>query len=143
MYGINKYLQKLLPSRELPPGEPSMADPTPGNFKHNLTEPPVGDRVMPLFSLKGKTAIVSGAGAGIGLAIAQGFAEAGANVAIWYNHNKKAIDRAAEVEKTFGVKCASTNKIPPFMFCLCFFFYKERRKRRKRKRNDMIAAIVD
>ena len=45
------------------------------------------------------------AGAGIGLAIAQAYAEAGANVAIWYNSNKKALDEAAKIEKKFGVKC--------------------------------------
>jgi sorbose reductase len=58
-----------------------------GKFPHNNMSPPEFDRVLPLFSLKGKTAIVSGAGAGIGLAVAQCFAEAGANVAIWYNSN--------------------------------------------------------
>jgi len=76
-----------------------------GLFAHNNTTAPTQTRVLPLFSLKGKTCIVSGAGAGIGLAVAQGFAEAGANVAIWYNSNKKALDRAAEIEKTYGVKC--------------------------------------
>lgn len=76
-----------------------------GVFNINNTKAPNGDRVLPLFSLKGKTAIVSGAGAGIGLAVAQGFAEAGANVAIWYNSNKKALDRASDIEKTYGVKC--------------------------------------
>ncbi|KAK8208197.1 reductase with broad range of substrate specificity [Phyllosticta capitalensis] len=75
-----------------------------GVFAINNTIAPKNDRVLPLFSLKGKTAIVSGAGAGIGLAVAQGFAEAGANVAIWYNSNKKAIERAADIEKTYGVK---------------------------------------
>lgn len=73
--------------------------------KNNTQAPTKSDRVLPLLSLKGKTAIVSGAGAGIGLAVAQGFAEAGANVAIWYNSNKKAIDRAADIEKTYNVKC--------------------------------------
>ncbi|KAK3325289.1 sorbitol utilization protein SOU2 [Apodospora peruviana] len=76
-----------------------------GNFVHHNTEAPKADRVLPLFSLKGKTAIVSGAAAGIGYAVAQAFAEAGANVAIWYNSNKKAIAKAAEIEQTFGVKC--------------------------------------
>lgn len=68
-------------------------------------EVPESDRVMPLFSLKGRTAIVSGAGAGIGLGIAQALAEAGANVAIWYNSNRQALERAEEIEKEYGVKC--------------------------------------
>jgi len=78
---------------------------TKGNFTHNNTEAPKETRIMPLFSLKGRTAIVSGAGAGIGLAVARAFAEAGANVVIWYNSNKKALTRAEEIEKEFGVKC--------------------------------------
>jgi sorbose reductase len=81
-----------------------------GKFVHDCTVAPQETRVLPLFSLKGRTAIVSGAGAGIGLAVAQGFAEAGANVAIWYNSNKKALDEAAAIEKTYGVKCTL---IPP------------------------------
>lgn len=74
------------------------------------TKAPKQDQVLPLFSLKGKTAIVSGAGAGIGLSVAHGFAEAGANVAIWYNSNKKAVERAAEIEKKYGVKCKPQSK---------------------------------
>ncbi len=76
-----------------------------GNFTHNNTTAPTSDRVLPLFSLKGRTAIVSGAGAGIGLAVAHALAEAGANVAIWYNSNKKAIQEAEKIEKEYGVKC--------------------------------------
>lgn len=76
-----------------------------GNFAHNNSTAPSEEKILPLFSLKGKTAIISGAGAGIGLAVAQGLAEAGANVAIWYNSNKKALQRAEDIEKQYGVKC--------------------------------------
>ncbi|KAI2010956.1 Sorbose reductase sou1 [Ophidiomyces ophidiicola] len=70
----------------------------------NTTPPSAGTGVMGLFSLKGKTAIISGAAAGIGLVVAQAYAEAGAGVALWYNSNKSAHDRAAEIEKQYGVK---------------------------------------
>ncbi|KAL8793321.1 MAG: hypothetical protein Q9195_004098 [Heterodermia aff. obscurata] len=76
-----------------------------GHFNHHNTTAPSETKVLPLFSLKGKTAIVSGAGAGIGLGVAQGLAEAGANVAIWYHGNRKALDRAEEIEKEYGVQC--------------------------------------
>lgn len=57
-----------------------------------------------MFSLKGKTAIVTGAGAGIGLAVANGLAEAGANVALWWNTNDKCPERAAEIASKYGVQ---------------------------------------
>ena len=80
-----------------------------GLFQEDNTVPPKEERVLPLFSLKGKTAIVSGSGAGIGLAVVKAFAEAGANVAIWYHSNKNALDRAAEIEETYGVKCMNAS----------------------------------
>lgn len=76
-----------------------------GNFNHHNTVAPKEEKVFPLFNNTGKTAIVSGAGAGIGLAVAQALAESGANVAIWYHGNKKALDRAEDIEKEYGVKC--------------------------------------
>ncbi|EDN02762.1 L-xylulose reductase [Histoplasma capsulatum] len=77
-----------------------------GKFRTDNTQaPPSTGSVLDLFSLKGKTAIVAGAGAGIGLAVSHAFAEAGANIAIWYNSNKATIERAAEIEKKYGVQC--------------------------------------
>lgn len=74
-----------------------------GVFTHNNTTAPDGSSVLALFSLKGKTAIVTGAGAGIGLQVAYALAEAGANVALWYNTNTNTPERAAEIEKKYGV----------------------------------------
>lgn len=73
-------------------------------FVHDNSVPPVHNSLFSLFSLKGKTAIVTGGGAGIGLAVAHGLAEAGANIALFYNTNEKAPERAAEIEKQYGVK---------------------------------------
>lgn len=77
-----------------------------GLFRHNNTTAPVEQSVMALFSLKGKTAVVTGAASGIGLSVAHALAEAGANVAIWYNRNNKAVEEAANIEAKYGVKCA-------------------------------------
>ncbi|KAK2748958.1 hypothetical protein FQN57_007241 [Myotisia sp. PD_48] len=70
----------------------------------NTTPSSAEKGIFALFSLKGKTAIISGAAAGIGLAVTLAYAEAGANVALWYHSNKVAHERAAEIEKKYGVK---------------------------------------
>lgn len=56
-------------------------------------------------SLKGKTAIITGGGAGIGLSVAHGYAEFGANIALWYFRNTKTPERAAEISQQYGVQC--------------------------------------
>ena len=76
-----------------------------GLFKEYNTKAPSESSIHRLFSLANKTAIVTGSGAGIGLEVAHALAEAGANVAIWYHSNKEALDRAAEIEKAYNVKC--------------------------------------
>lgn len=80
-----------------------------GKFRHDNTTAPREKHVLPLFTNEGKTSIVTGSGAGIGLAVAQGLAESRSNVAIWYHSNKKALDRAREIEEEYGVQC----KQPP------------------------------
>ncbi|KAF3165956.1 hypothetical protein EYR41_007764 [Orbilia oligospora] len=78
-----------------------------GIFKpDNAARPNSTDtRVFSLLSLKGRTAIVTGGGGGIGFAAVEAFAEAGANVALWYNTNKSAVEKAEQVSKTYGVIC--------------------------------------
>lgn len=85
-----------------------------GLFVHNNSTPPEHPSLFSLFSLKGKTAIVTGAGAGIGLQVANGLAEAGANVAITYHTNTKTPERAAEIAQKYGVQSELTlNSLVP------------------------------
>ncbi|KAF3990597.1 hypothetical protein FT663_01672 [Candidozyma haemuli var. vulneris] len=65
--------------------------------------PKVASNVLDLFSLKGKVASVTGSSGGIGWAVAEGFAQAGADVALWYNSHK-IDDKAEHLAKTYGVK---------------------------------------
>ncbi|KAL4883064.1 hypothetical protein BJY04DRAFT_32222 [Aspergillus karnatakaensis] len=73
--------------------------PVPGNSKA-----PAHSSLHSKFSLKGKTAIVTGAGAGLGLTGANGLAEAGANVALWYTTGTKCPERAQEIADKYGVQ---------------------------------------
>ncbi|KAL2835866.1 hypothetical protein BJY01DRAFT_258906 [Aspergillus pseudoustus] len=76
-----------------------------GVFRHDNNTSTGTSSVLQMFSLRGKTAVVTGAASGIGLSVAQGLAEAGANVALWYNSNNKAIEEAQNIEKRYGVRC--------------------------------------
>jgi len=60
-------------------------------------------KLQELFGLKGKVALVTGGGRGIGKFIATGLAEAGANVILASRNMSKLADTAAELEAGFGV----------------------------------------
>ncbi len=66
--------------------------------------PDTPNNVLEQFNLKGRTVVVNGAADGIGYAVAEGMAEAGANVALWYNSNDKAIQKAQDLEKSCKIK---------------------------------------
>uniref|UniRef100_A0A0D2XN54 L-xylulose reductase n=1 Tax=Fusarium oxysporum (strain Fo5176) TaxID=660025 RepID=A0A0D2XN54_FUSOF len=74
-----------------------------GNFVHDNKRVVDGGSILKRFSLQGKTAIITGAAAGIGLSIAEAYAEVGANIAIWYRTSSKAEERAEEISKKYNV----------------------------------------
>jgi NAD(P)-dependent dehydrogenase (short-subunit alcohol dehydrogenase family) len=60
-------------------------------------------KLLDLFSLEGKTAIVTGASSGLGVAFARGLARAGANVVVTARRQEM-IDQTAAMLREFGVK---------------------------------------
>lgn len=57
-----------------------------------------------MFSMKGKTVIITGASGGIAHEVARGLAEAGADISLWYNKNPSAETLAKELAINYGVK---------------------------------------
>jgi sorbose reductase len=66
--------------------------------------PHTADNVFDQLSMKGKVVAITGAADGIGLAVAEAMAEAGGDVAMWYNSNEAAIIRAEELAKKHGIR---------------------------------------
>lgn len=66
--------------------------------------PSIPSNVLEQFSMKGRVVVVTGAADGIGLAVAEGMAEAGGDVALWYNSNPAAVDHAAALSKQHGIQ---------------------------------------
>jgi sorbose reductase len=66
--------------------------------------PNISENVFEQFKLTNETVIVNGAADGIGFAVAEAVAEAGANVVLWYNSNDAAISKAKGLGEKWGVK---------------------------------------
>lgn len=61
--------------------------------------------IRELFSLKGKTAIITGGSRGLGLMMAEGFAEAGANLVICSRNLEQCEEAARRIRDAAGVEC--------------------------------------
>ncbi|KAF1958503.1 putative NADP-dependent mannitol dehydrogenase [Byssothecium circinans] len=65
--------------------------------------PSIPSNVLEQFSLRDRVCVITGASGGIGSAIAEGYAEAGAHLALWYNSNPSAITLASSLSKTHNI----------------------------------------
>ncbi|CZT25503.1 probable nadp-dependent mannitol dehydrogenase [Ramularia collo-cygni] len=66
--------------------------------------PNTPESVFAQLRMDGKVVAITGGADGIGFAVAEAVAEAGANVALWYNSNSAAIARSKDLEAKFGIK---------------------------------------
>lgn len=67
--------------------------------------PPLPDSVFQMFDLHGKTTIITGGSGGIGYEVARSLAEAGSDIALWYNTSSEAQKLASTIVRDFGVRC--------------------------------------
>ncbi|CUM68087.1 uncharacterized protein PRCAT00005804001 [Priceomyces carsonii] len=68
------------------------------------SNPQLSDSIFEMFSMKGKTVIITGASGGIAHEVARGLAEAGADLSLWYHSNPAALKLAEELKQKYGVK---------------------------------------
>lgn len=66
--------------------------------------PNIPENVLEQFSMKGKVVAITGASDGIGWAVAEAIAEAGGDLALWYNTNDAAISKGEQIAKKHGIR---------------------------------------
>ncbi|KAK1967180.1 short chain dehydrogenase [Colletotrichum sublineola] len=66
--------------------------------------PDTPSNVLEQLRVTGKVIVVTGAADGIGFAVSEAMAEAGGNVALWYNSNDVAIQKAQDLASTHNIK---------------------------------------
>ncbi|KAF6805423.1 NADP-dependent mannitol dehydrogenase 1 [Colletotrichum sojae] len=76
-----------------------------GGFPRPFPNTP--SNVLDQLRVTGKVIVVTGAADGIGLAVSEAMAEAGGNVALWYNSNDAAVHRAQDLATAHSVKTAA------------------------------------
>lgn len=66
--------------------------------------PSIPTNVLAQFNMSGKTVAITGASDGIGWAVAEAIAEAGGDLALWYNSNPAAIAKGEQLAQKHGIK---------------------------------------
>lgn len=66
--------------------------------------PNTPENVMEQLSMKNKVVAINGASDGIGYAVAEGMAEAGADVALLYNSNDAAVTRSTHLAERYNIR---------------------------------------
>lgn len=66
--------------------------------------PATPENVLEQFSMKGRLVCITGASNGIGFAVAEAMAEAGADLALWYNSDNSAISKGAQLASKYGIR---------------------------------------
>ena len=66
--------------------------------------PQIFESVIEMFSMKGKTVIITGSSGGIAHEVARGLAEAGADLSLWYHINPAAEKLADELKEKYNIK---------------------------------------
>ena len=66
--------------------------------------PSLPDSVFDMFNMRGRVVIITGGSGGIGYQIGRAVAEAGANVALWYDRSNQTEKLAATLTNDFGIK---------------------------------------
>ncbi|KAJ5872690.1 Glucose/ribitol dehydrogenase [Penicillium soppii] len=69
--------------------------------------PDTPSNVLKQFQMNGKVVVITGAADGLGYAVAESMAEAGAHVALWYNSNDVAIEKAKVLAQEHNVMASS------------------------------------
>ncbi|KAF4920929.1 putative NADP-dependent mannitol dehydrogenase [Colletotrichum viniferum] len=69
--------------------------------------PDTPSNVLEQLKVTGKVIVVTGAADGIGYAVSEAMAEAGGNVALWYNSNDAAIQKSKDLASTHNVKTSA------------------------------------
>lgn len=66
--------------------------------------PSTSENVFEQLRMDGRVVAITGASDGIGFAVAEAMAEAGAHLALWYNTNNAAVKKGSELAFKYGIK---------------------------------------